>query len=164
MPCILPLLRSHHATSTTVDVTYIHDIERQLGLRDDGRGARGGGGCWVGGFGGGQGRCRRGFREIESYRRPDSRLAFDLDTAAGLTDEAIDHTEAKAGALADLLGREERLERSSGLLGCHPDPRILDCESDESAREAGPVQRQVPRPNGERTSHRHGIAGVYRDI
>ena len=37
-------------------------------------------------------------------------LAVDLDVAVRLLDEAVDHAEAEAGALADFLGGEERLD------------------------------------------------------
>ncbi len=40
--------------------------------------------------------------------RPD--LAFDRDVAAALLDDAVDHRQAEAGALARLLGGEEGLE------------------------------------------------------
>jgi hypothetical protein len=37
-------------------------------------------------------------------------LGLHIDEAAGLFDDAIDRRQAEAGALADFLGREERLE------------------------------------------------------
>ena len=41
---------------------------------------------------------------------PLPELGIRIDEAAGLLDDAVDGREAEAGALADFLGREERLE------------------------------------------------------
>ena len=46
----------------------------------------------------------------DAERRPLAGLGIDVDEAAGLLDDAIDRRQPKPGALADLLGREERLE------------------------------------------------------
>ncbi len=51
----------------------------------------------------------RGSGQIEPYRRPFPRLARDPDVAAGLLREACHLREPEAGALAGLLGGEERL-------------------------------------------------------
>src|SRR5581483_3331645 len=48
--------------------------------------------------------------EIQLDARSVTDLAVDLGMAAGLLDEAVDHAETQPGALADLLGREERFE------------------------------------------------------
>ena len=48
-----------------------------------------------------------------------SRFGADLHRAAGLLGESVDHAEAEAGALAHLLGGEERLEGAAGDLGRH---------------------------------------------
>jgi hypothetical protein len=47
---------------------------------------------------------------MEENRGAASRLALDVDVAARLRDEAVDLRQAEAGALAGLLGGEERLE------------------------------------------------------
>ncbi len=39
-----------------------------------------------------------------------ARFAVGIDEAAGLLDDAVDRRQAEAGALADFLGRKERLE------------------------------------------------------
>jgi len=41
---------------------------------------------------------------------PFAGLGVHIDEAAGLLDDAIDRRQAEAGALADFLGGEERLE------------------------------------------------------
>ena len=48
-------------------------------------------------------------RQIDAEHRALADLAVAEDEAAGLLDDAIDGREAEAGALAHLLGREERL-------------------------------------------------------
>src|SRR3982750_998555 len=51
-----------------------------------------------------------------------------LTIPARLARHAIDHRQAEAGALADLLGGEERLERPFGHLGRHAGPAIGNCQ------------------------------------
>jgi hypothetical protein len=51
---------------------------------------------------------------------PSDRL--DVDIAARLLCEAIDHRQAEARALADFLGGEERIEHLGDRLGVMPDP------------------------------------------
>ncbi len=47
-----------------------------------------------------------------------------IDIAAGLLDDAIDRRQPEAGALADLLGREERLEDLFDDVGRNADAGI----------------------------------------
>ena len=49
-------------------------------------------------------------RQENAEDRAGPFLALAEDVAAGLLDDAVDHRQAEAGALADLLGGEERLE------------------------------------------------------
>src|SRR5207237_7230039 len=51
-----------------------------------------------------------GARQIELDGRAVAFFAIDLDVAAGLLDEPVDHAEAETGSLADVLGGEKRLE------------------------------------------------------
>ncbi len=51
-----------------------------------------------------------GARQVDLDRGADPRLALDLDAAARLLDEAVDHGEAQAGAAPRTLGGEEGLE------------------------------------------------------
>ena len=55
-------------------------------------------------------------------------LAFDPDLAARLVGEAEDLAEAEAGALADRLGGEERLERAVEHLRRHPAAGVGDAD------------------------------------
>src|SRR4030095_2275535 len=47
-------------------------------------------------------------------------LTVDLDPAAMLLDDSIGRRQAEPGPLADVLGREERLENMREMLGCDP--------------------------------------------
>jgi hypothetical protein len=49
-------------------------------------------------------------RQEQADGRADALLALDLDVAARLLDEAIDHRQAKARALPQRLGRVEGIE------------------------------------------------------
>ena len=53
-----------------------------------------------------------GARQIDRDGGAAAELAFDPDLAARLVGEAENLAEAQAGALADRLGGEERLERA----------------------------------------------------
>src|SRR5262245_30768259 len=55
------------------------------------------------------GACGQG-RQVERDGRALAGFACDLDVSLRLLDEAVDLTEAEAGPVPDLLGREERLE------------------------------------------------------
>ena len=61
-------------------------------------------------------------RQVDPHGRALAGLAVDLDVAAGLLDEAVDHAEPEAGALALGLGGEERLEDVVDDLGGMPQP------------------------------------------
>ena len=49
-------------------------------------------------------------RQEDAERGAFALLGIDIDEAASLLDDAVDRREPEAGALADFLGREERLE------------------------------------------------------
>ena len=59
---------------------------------------------------------------------PDPGLAVAEHIAAGLLDDAIDHRQAEAGALADLLGGEERLENLVAHVGGNAVAVVLDLD------------------------------------
>ena len=68
-----------------------------------------------GGFAAGRGGLdgigrRRGLRQVDREGRAPAGLARDRDVAVGLLGKAERLAEAEAGALADFLGGEERLE------------------------------------------------------
>ena len=53
-----------------------------------------------------------------------------LDVAARLLDEAVDHAQPEAGALAGRLGGEERLERALDHLRAHAGAGVADRDHD----------------------------------
>ena len=57
-------------------------------------------------------------------------LAVDVDRAARLAREAVDHRQAEAGALADVLGGEEGLGHLLQYLGRDAAAVVLDGEHD----------------------------------
>src|ERR1044072_5829764 len=73
-------------------------------------------------------------RQPELLLRPFADLAVDMEGAAGLAGEAVDHGEAEAGALADLLGGEEGLGHLLQYLGRDAAAGIGDGEHDIIAR------------------------------
>ncbi len=58
------------------------------------------------------------------------RFGVHIDEAAGLLDDAIDRRQAEAGALADFLGREERLEDLVDDLGRNSRAGVRDVDPD----------------------------------
>ena len=75
------------------------------------------------------GELRRG-RRLRRKEHPDGRaaprLALDLSVTAGLAAKSVDLAEAEAGALADVLGGEERIERARQRFRVHADARVHD--------------------------------------
>ena len=65
---------------------------------------------------------------------PCADLGIDPHLAAGLPGEAVDHRQAEAGALADRLGREERIERLRDHIRRHAGAGVGDAERDILAR------------------------------
>ena len=65
---------------------------------------------------------------------PEAGLAVDRDVAVRLLDEAVHHAQAKPGALADLLGGEERLEGARQHLRRHAVAVSVTAISDVVAR------------------------------
>jgi hypothetical protein len=72
-------------------------------------------------------RRRRGLgRQVDVKCRPLVDDAFDIDRAAGLLDDAVDHRQSEAGAAAFLLGGEKRLEDAAEGFRAHAGARIGD--------------------------------------
>ena len=78
----------------------------------------------VGAGGGSRPRSSSALRNSSLTAVPLPGAAFDPRRAARLARHAIDHRQAEAGALADLLGGEEGLERALGDLGRHSDAGV----------------------------------------
>ena len=62
-------------------------------------------------------------REVELERGAVPGLGVEPDVAAGLVDDPVDRGQPEAGALALLLGREERLEDVLARVAVHADAR-----------------------------------------
>ena len=65
-------------------------------------------------------------RHIEPHHGAVADLGLDARMAARLLDEAIDHAQSEAGALAHVLGGEERLEGACQHVRRHPDAGVAD--------------------------------------
>ena len=90
---------------------------------------------------------------------------------ARLPDEAVDLAQAKAGALADLLGGEERLEHPLHRLLVHPVAAVGDGDGHVMARlrvgvagGVGAVESDVRGLDEQPAAGRHGVAGVHGEI
>src|ERR1700733_14891114 len=64
----------------------------------------------------------------DAERRSVSRLAVAEHIAARLLDDAVDHRQAEAGALADILGSKERFEDLGPDLGRNSVTCVLDLD------------------------------------
>ena len=95
-------------------------------------------------------------------------LARDLDVTAALLDDPVGAREPQAGALADALRREERLEDPVGHSRCHPATRVLDGEDDVRAgREIAEIVGEdlgVASPDRQRAAVGHRVARVQGEV
>ena len=87
--------------------------------------------------------------------------------AAALADEAVDHRQAKARALAEVLRREERLENPLADVVRDPDALVGDLEHDGLSGMREHVRERLvivaggePRAHGDRSAIGHRIARV----
>ena len=81
-------------------------------------------------------------------------LADEVDGAlVALDDDAAGDVEAEAGALADVLGRVERVERAGGDLGGRGPAPVSAISTTTASSSARVVTRSVPAPV-------HGVDGV----
>ena len=67
-------------------------------------------------------------RQVQPEGRALALGAVDPDMAARLLGEAVDHRQPEAGALADRLGREERLEDLRERVRRHADAGVADAD------------------------------------
>ena len=109
--------------------------------------------------------------QIECHQRADARRALQRDMAAELAHEAEYLRQAEAGAAADRLRREERLEGAITHLGRHAVAVVAHRQRDVAAglrvriaAQPGGIQRRPPRRDRDRAAARHGIARVQRQI
>ena len=107
----------------------------------------------------------------ENAERGIARLRVHIDEAAGLLDDAVDRGQAEARALADFLGREERLEdlvddvgRNAGAGVAHLDQHVVGARHALVGERAAFARRHVGGAHGELAAVRHGVARVDREI
>src|SRR5581483_2937474 len=97
------------------------------------------GGALFGGGGGGG----AGGRQEDVKGGADIEFAGDFNPTLVLLDNPIDRGEAKAGAFANFLGGEERLEDAREILRFDTAPRVDDTEAGEAAGPSGGMPGKV---------------------
>src|SRR5258706_8742353 len=98
-------------------------------------------------------------------------LAFDFNPALVLFDNAVNGGKAEAGALADVLGGEERLEDAGDVFLRDAAAGVGFADADEGADagfgmklDMGFVQFHHGNADAELPAARHGVAGIDRQI
>ena len=84
-------------------------------------------------------------RQIQLHAGALPQHAVDPHVATGLADEAVNLRQAQAGALADILGGEERIERLASTSAGHADAGIGDARPARSRRAAHLPARGIGR-------------------
>ena len=112
------------------------------------------------------GRFRSRRAEEELDRGAFARRAFDPRRAARLARHAVDHRQAEPGALADLLGGEEGLERAGGDVLGHSGAGVADGQLDIAAVVELGVAADLDLAGGEgqHSAVGHGVAGVDGEV
>src|ERR1700716_516899 len=102
----------------------------------------------------------RGGRLIDGEQRLDAgvaRLRLHADVAVVATDDdAIADVQTEAGAVANVLGREERFEDAPLQLGRNSGPGVADLDKDPIVFSGG--------PNSQRPFPIHGVDGVVDQV
>src|SRR5205807_3236820 len=100
-----------------------------------------------------------------------SRLAGNGDVAAALLHDAVDGSQAEAGAAAFALGREERLEDALHRLAVHPAAGVAHVQHDVGARldDAYPadgrlVDADVAGGDPQASAARHRVASIDHQV
>jgi hypothetical protein len=107
---------------------------------------------------------RRRARQHEHDRGALPDLALDVDVPAVAGDDAVHDRQAEAGAAADVLGREERLEHvlQRGLVHAHAG--VLDADLHARAERVVGVAVAGVHAQGQHAAPRHGVAGVDAEV
>ena len=110
-------------------------------------------------------------RQEDAERGALARFRIHIDEAAGLLDDAIDGRQPKAGALADFLGGEERLEDLVDDVGGNPGAGVGDIDPDIIRRRhalvghlRGFIRCQIAGLHRQLAAVRHRVASVDREI
>src|SRR5207302_3146928 len=106
-------------------------------------------------------------RQENIERRALAFLRVDIDEAAGLLDDTVYGRKPETGALADFLGREERLEdlvddigRDSGAGIRYGDPHVIRRRHPLVGEMTGLLRAHVGGPNRQLAAVGHRVAGV----
>ena len=131
---LVPLLRERSGDEGAhVGVVVDHQDRLRAGVR-----------AWARGLVGGDrslGDRPVGLAEQEPDRSALAGRAFDPRLAARLARHAVDHRQAEPGALADLLGGEEGLERALEHFGWHSDGCVVSTAAPSPVRIFRPTSR-----------------------
>src|ERR1700736_2687294 len=109
--------------------------------------------------------------QVDPELRPDIRLTVHPDEPVALLHDAVDHGEPQAGAAANLLRGEERLEDLEPRRLLHADAGIAHREQRVLARYQWPVrlgvllvERHLLRLDGQLSPGRHRVARVDGEV
>src|SRR5207247_2086672 len=111
----------------------------------------------------------RSGREVEPKRRAGHRLALDVDKAAVVFDDAIDHGKSQSGSLTLVFGGKEGLENPLPNALIYSDPGIAHFKTDVAASHgfAHVLQGRAVDGlsfEGQSPAVGHRVAGVYAEI
>src|SRR3569833_1268219 len=79
-------------------------------------------------------------RQVDGEARALADLAVDLNRTTGLVNEAVDLAQTEAGALADFLGREDRIEYLRQEVGRNARARVAEPDRGEGAVEVASLR------------------------
>lgn len=110
-------------------------------------------------------------RQVDTEGSALAHFRFGINVTARLLDDAIDHREAKARALAHFLGGEEGLENLVHDLGRNTRAVIgnfhhhhVFCREFRTAKRCDLFLVDVARPDGDLAAVRHGVARIDAEI
>ena len=86
------------------------------------------------------GHCHVDARHVDRERGAAPGSARHVDCAAGVGDDAVNQRQSEPGPLADLLGREKRLEDAAERCFVHARPGVLDGETRIGSWDYGAVR------------------------
>ena len=105
---------------------------------------------------------------VERHQRATADRAGNAHAAAGLLGKTVDLAQPQSGPLADLFGREERLEHARQNIRSDTAPGIRHADLDELAAQTilcrTACERHRPRTDRQRPSAPHGVACIHCKI
>ena len=110
-------------------------------------------------------------RQIDAENGALADFRFGVDVAARLLDDSVDHRKPEPGALADILGGEERFENLLHHIGRNASACVRQLDEDILAHlHAAIIQLRnlvrldIAGPDSDRATFGHGIPGIDRQI